>query len=572
MSGFHRLPGSAPARFGSAIERGEPVGFRFDGRLLPALYGDTLASALLANGRAGFGRGPLLGRVRGLTALGLDEPFAWAIPEDGSDPMRADDIAAVEGGLATAVPTGAAPSRLLFARAAADGPVAGAFAPGKRLLARLRRHAALPPVAPASLPPSVEAAEESCDVLVVGAGLAGLAAAVTAQRAGLVVRVVEATARVGGLADLYDGAIDGLAPEDWARQRAAELTGRDAAALCLRAEALAIEPDGTALVSQRGPGPRPGPSRLRAVRAGAVVLACGFRERPLPIAGADRPGVLLAGAARGLLRRYAVAPGDRVVVATTGDEGYRTAIDLAEAGVAVEMILDARAAPDSAMVDRAKAHGLPLSLSSLASRVVTADGSDRIVGVTACNVGGEGAAAGRRTLFADALVVSGGLAPRRELAEAAGLDEEQGLFVASCRVDLAAAVADGVAAGAAAARHLGREAEAESWDVRGASDAPDDAAGRAACLARLSDSADLADTTFIDAGADVTVGDLRAARRQGLSGPALRRWLGLGRGRDGGRAGSALVDEALGETVPPAPSPRLTLGALAARARLAENA
>ncbi|GLK75982.1 hypothetical protein GCM10008171_12360 [Methylopila jiangsuensis] len=572
MSGFHRLPGSAPARFGSAIDRGEPVGFRFDGRLLPALYGDTLASALLANGRAGFGRGPLLGRARGLTALGLDEPFAWAIPEDGSEPLRADDIAAVEGGSATAVPSGAAPSRL-FARAAADGPVAGAFPPGRRLLARLRRHAALPPAIAASLPPLVEAAEESCDALVVGAGLAGLAAAVTAQRSGLVVRVVEATGRVGGLADLYDGAIDGLAPQDWALQRAGELSGRDAAALALRAEALAIEPDGTALVSQRGAGPRPGPAKLRAIRAGAIILACGFHERPLLIAGADRPGVLLAGAARGLLRRYAVAPGDRVVVATTGDEGYRTAIDLAEAGVTVEMILDARAAPDSALVDRAKAHGLPLSLSSLATGVATADGSDRIVGVTACNVGGEGAAAGRRTLFADALVASDGLAPRRELADAAGLDEAQGLFVASRQADLASAVRDGVAAGAAAARHLGREAEAESWDVQGLPDAPEDAAARAAPRARLGESGDPADAAVIDAGADVTFGDLRQARLMGLSGPALRRWLGLGRGRDGGLAGSALADDVLGEAAPPsAPSPRLTLGALAARARLVENA
>ncbi|MFD1333898.1 hypothetical protein ACFQ4O_17975, partial [Methylopila musalis] len=257
------------------------------------------------------------------------------------------------------------------------------------------------------------------------------------------------------------------------------------------------------------------------IRAGAVVLACGFRERPLPITGADRPGALLDGAARGLLRRHAIAPGDRVVVATTNDEGYRTAIDFAEAGVTVEMILDARAAPDNAVVDRAKAHGLPLSLSSVASGVVTADGSDRIVGVKACNVGGEGVAAGHRTLFADALVVSGGLAPRRELGDALGADETQGLFHASRSPDLASAVADGVAAGLAAARHLGRDVEAEAPAVHASPDAPDDDDARAAYVARLVGDADAGGAAVIDIGADVTFEDVRRAREQGLSGPAL---------------------------------------------------
>lgn len=558
MSGPYRLPETAPARFGAKIDRTEPIGFRLDGRPRAGLYGDTLASALVANGRTTFGRSPLQGRPRGLMALGFDDAVAWAAVDDGRDLLPAGELLLSEGATFRTSPAlTAAPPHAFGTPRAALGPESRLPGLARRLFDRVSRQAALP-IPPARRPsPPVAARFESCDVLVIGAGLAGLAAAAAARSAGLHVRVAEAGLNPGGLADLYDGTIDGQPVARWVAHAAGALASAEA--LWLGTRAVRVGRWGAVDLLERAQGRR----RLLRVAAQLVVVATGWRERALPFADNDRPGVLLATTARALLRRHAVAPGRRVVVATTCDEGYRAAIDLKEAGVELEMILDARDDPQGPGVDAAKAIGAPMSFASVVTGVETDKSGERLTAVRAANRDGDGASAAPRMLFADALVVSGGLVARAELGEA-----DDRVIVVSTGFNAGDALAGGAAAGAEAARRL----EAGLTSPAPTASIPSDEGGDVDLyLARLDPEATR--TTFVDFGADVTVADMAEAAAMGVGGPeALARWLGLGRGLDGG-ASAGLAQAALARILGAAPSsagqvhgPRWTLAALAAAA------
>ncbi|HVI28190.1 FAD-dependent oxidoreductase [Hansschlegelia sp.] len=558
MSGPRRLA-APPAGFGVDLDGAEPASFRFGGRNYTGCYGDTLASGLLAAGVSVWSASPRLGRPRGLMGLAIDDAALLALGGDSGawSAAAADEIVLREAMSARrAAPAGADAATLTGGRALLPA--------ARRLLETLRRSLPLPAprlAPPRPLPP---ARRDACDVVVIGAGLAGLAAAAAARAAGLDVRVVEASRRAGGVADLFGGRIEGLSLKAWADAQAAALGDL----LVANATAIAIGADGAVTVIERTDASRPSEVALRVISAGAVVLATGSRERPLIFADNDRPGVLLSCAARALLRRQAIAPGERVVVATTSDDGYRTAVDLKQAGVTVELVLDARENPQGAAVDLAKAQGLPLSLFSVVTGVDHDPARGGLVGVRAQNRFGEGVSAGARTLAADALIVSGGFTPRDELARRCGLGEAQGVFVAA-GPDAARAVAEGWAAGTAAASRLGAEVNTAAPEVSATSDEPDD--GVAGYLERLDPA--FADAAFVDIGADVTAADVFAAAEAGALGPeALARRLGLGGGLDGGRLSADLparLFATIGAGRPPAPSPgRPTLGLLAARAGL----
>lgn len=570
MTGPFRLPATAPARFGSWIDRSEPVGFRLGGRVRSGLYGDTLASALMAAGVVKLGSSPLLGRPRGLMALGLEDLAPMAIEGDQGawSLLSGSEIALREGLRARGPRLGVETALRRFAPPAA--PDRRALPAAQQVLERLRRALPLPgPRLPAVEPPPY-ARRLTCGALVIGAGLAGLAAASALRVAGVDVRVADASARAGGAADLYEGRVAGKRLAEWATTEAEALRDRDA--LMLGATAISIEPDGSVTLVERDDPQSPGRATLTVVTAGAVVVATGFRERPLVFAGNDRPGVLLATTARALLRRHAVAPGARVIVATTGDEGYRTAIDLKEAGVTIEKVLDVRDDPQGPAVDMAKALGVPVSLSSLVLGVDYDERKDQITGVRSRNRFGEGATTGARLFEADALIVSGGLAPRDELLRASGLSAEHGVHAAFQGPNAVDTVAGGWAAGLAAAAQLGGEAAGAAPQV----EASEDEAGElfAPQPAQFRDVG--AASAFVDFGADVTLADIaRAAERRGPAPASVARRLGLGLGPDGGRLGGDLASVAFASLTGAslrAPSPgRPTLSALAARARLRDG-
>jgi sarcosine oxidase subunit alpha len=273
MSG-RRLP-----RGGSRIDRAGGVSFRFDGRDLEAFEGDTLASALLANGVVGGFRSPILGRPRGIVSAGSEEPNAFvAVLEPWTDVIVPATLVPVADGLV-------AESRAGVGRLVES--------PDRRELRRRHRHV---------------------ETLVVGGGIAGRAAAAEAAGRGDRVLLVD------------EGAAIDEAP-----------TGDDVTVLP-NATALGVYDAGYVVIQERTPDLE----RVWHVRARNVVLATGALERPIAFAGNDLPGVMLAGSAAAYVERFGVAAGDRAAVFATNDWGLGVSEVLTTAGVDVVRTIDAR--------------------------------------------------------------------------------------------------------------------------------------------------------------------------------------------------------------------------------------
>ena len=264
---------------GSWIDRSTPLSVRFDGRDLEAFEGDTLASALLANGVAGGFRSPILGRPRGIVSAGSEEPNAFvAVLEPWTDVIVPATLVPVVDGLV-----------------AESRPGVGRLAEGSPNGTARRRH-------------------HHVESLVVGGGIAGRAAAAEAAGRGHRVLLVDERA-----------AIDD-AP-----------SGEDVTVLP-NATALGVYDAGYAIIHERTPDLE----RVWHVRARNVVLATGAHERPMAFAGNDLPGVMLAGSVAAYVERFGVAPGVRAAVFATNDWGLDVAEVLSSAGVEVVRTIDAR--------------------------------------------------------------------------------------------------------------------------------------------------------------------------------------------------------------------------------------
>ena len=278
---------------GSVVDRSVPLRFRFDGRAYEGFAGDTLASALMANGVDVVCASPILGRPRGVFAGGVEEPSAFVeVSAPWIDPIVA----------ATAVD-------LVDGLVAAGRPGVGRLPPdGEGATGAEHRHVHV-------------------ETLVVGGGVAGLRAAREASLTGERVMLVDERHWLGGTASSTE-TIDGTPALDWVTSVASELRVAPETSVLLRATAAGVYDMGYVVVHERS---RP-LERVWHVRAGRVILATGAHERPIAFADNDRPGVMLSGAARLYVERFGVAPGERAVVFTTNHAGYDAAFDLAEAG------------------------------------------------------------------------------------------------------------------------------------------------------------------------------------------------------------------------------------------------
>jgi methylglutamate dehydrogenase subunit C len=581
--------------FGGRIDRARPLAITFDGRSLSGFAGDTLAAALLANDVFLVGRSFKYHRRRGIYGAGVEEPNALVTLGDGGRrepnmpativelreglvaesqnrwPSLGFDLQSVNSLAAPLLPAG-------FYYKTFMGPTRGAWKLYERWI---RRAAGLGRAGEAADPDRYETRHAFCDIAVVGAGPAGLAAALGAARAGARVALIEQDFLPGG--QLLATA-RGEAEDAWLAEVTAEIGALPNLRVLTRTTAFGLYDGGMlGLVERRdheAPRPAEGLARqsLVLLRCRAVVFATGAIERPLLFPNNDRPGIMLASAARIYLHRFALKLGDRVVVATDDDGAYAAAIDLAKAGATVRLA-DLRPTAPALLAKAAAAAGVE---PRAGATLLDVRGGSRVRSVEIAWSEGR-----RERLACDLLCVSGGWSPvvhltthlgRRpqycpEIAAFVAPDLPSGQFAAGALTgsfDTPAAIAEGSRAGVAAAGYCGFTPSTKAIPVF---------AGTAPVSARAAVpiSSPERGKAFVDLQNDVTVADIRLAHREGYGRPEhLKRYTTLGMGTDQGKTSNpsalallAALDRvplrAVGTTTFRPPYTPVAIGALAGR-------
>ncbi|MEY2242353.1 sarcosine oxidase subunit delta family protein [Streptomyces sp. BF23-18] len=500
------------------IHRDTPLTFTFDGTEYQGFRGDTLASALLANGVIEAGTSIKLGRPRGIFSAGVEEPNAVVqIKAPFPEPMLPATTVELYDGLVASSLSG-------------QGRLAGEPDPAR-----------------------YDAVHAHCDLLIVGAGPAGLAAAAAAVRSGARVILADDQPEPGGR---LLGTAEHL---DWVADVTGQLDDAPEVRILRRTTVFGYYDDNHLLAVERrtnhlGADAPEHVSRERVwrIRARRVVLATGAHERSLAFADNDRPGVMLAASARTYVNRHGVLPGRRAVVLTTNDSAYDAALDLTAAGVDIAAIVDTRPAPGE-WAERARQAGIEV----MAGHVVTGTKGD--TRLTAVTVAPYGESEGQREFTADLLLVSGGWNPVAHLFSQSGgklrYDEALGFFVpdtcrqavevagsASGALDPAEVLAQGAAAGARAIEAEGYTSQSPHlpavavrprqtpamhvYAVPGAPDSP----------------------RFVDLQRDVAVDDLARAAGAGLrSVEHTKRYTTAGTANDQGKTSGLLAGGVVAE-------------------------
>lgn len=518
MSGWRLAQG------GSLIDRSSPIAFRWGRRECTGLSGDTLASALIANGIGLVGRSFKYHRPRGLLGAGLEEPntiVQWGEGGRSTPNLKATTIELYEGLIASAVNAFPSPERDLLA-------INGWF---KRFIPAafyyktftwpdwhwfepvIRRAAGLGRVHAGPDPDHYAHAVREADCLVIGGGLAGLEAAARLTAEGRHVLLVEADPQWGG-------AIHG---PDCANVRAranrlvAALGADPRVELMPRTTVLALQDHGFVTMLERltdhlPPAARSGPRQcLWTLRPRQIVIATGAHERPLVFAGNDVPGVMLASAAAILLERHAVAPGRRLVLAANNDRAWDSALAFAAAGVEIAAILEARPEADPARVRAARDHGIEVQFGMVPWKV---HGRQRVCAIAVGQLSPDGSARPTGEVLAcDAVLMSGGFSPAVQLHGQAG---------GALRWD-------------ARAQAFVPEVHATGWQITGA--AAGEGLGAAEPVWHVAaDPLRPSGDAFVDFQNDVTAADIALAQREAFQAVEhLKRYTTLGMASDQGK-------------------------------------
>ncbi len=568
---------------GGRIDRDKPCRFTFDGVTYQGFAGDTLASALLANGVHLVARSFKYHRPRGILAAGSEEPNALVtVTRDAARvtpnlratqvelydgliaesqnrwPSLTRDFGRINDKLSAFVPAGFYYKTFMWPRKA-----------WKALYEPVIRRAAGLGRAPLQADPDRYAQRYAhCDVLIVGAGPAGLAAALAAADSGARIMLCDETSEFGGSLLAETGvSIDGLPAAAWARHAIATLASNPRVTLLPRTTAFGYFPHNFVglqerLIDHLAMLPKHQPrERLWQVRARAVVLAAGAIERPLVFPGNDRPGILLAGAALTYLNRYGVCVGTRAVLVTSGDAAYQAALDLHAAGVTIAAIADLRSDAAGSLPEAARRLGIEVLT---ASTVLGTTGDLRVSGLELGRVQ-DGRVQSTHSIACDVVMMSGGYTPSVHLfsqsrgklewserlqAFVPGAPAECERSAGACRgvYGLAEVLADGAAAGAASApepNHSPRRFEVSAptrtgqpWlGVLPQADPPS------------------TDKAFVDWQHDVTIRDLGLATREGFQSiEHVKRYTTTGMATDQGKTSNlnalAIVAKSLDVPIP----------------------
>ncbi|PRY95733.1 sarcosine oxidase subunit alpha [Hasllibacter halocynthiae] len=574
----HRIAGKG--RF----DHGGPVRFTFDGKRYEGRRGDTIASALLAHGVHLMGRSFKYHRPRGPVCAGTEEPNALVETSRGKgrfEPNTRATAQELREGLE--VRSQNRIGSLAFDLQAVNDLVHPLFSAGfyyktfmwprsfwDRVYEPVIRRAAGLGRAPDAPDPDRYAHRNlHTELLVIGAGPAGLAAALAAARAGAEVTLVDEHAEMGGaLLSDPDVVIDGKPAWDWLAAALAELDRLGVRRLT-RTTAIGYYHQNFVGLCQKltdhlDEPPEGAPrERMWHVRAVRVILAQGALEKPLVFDGNDRPGVMLAGAAQTYLNRYGVLVGDTPAIVTSHDSAYHAAFDLADAGAKVAAIVDVRAAPGEGVLVEARRRGIEV----LTSHTVTGtNGRLRVKSLRVAPVSG-GRVGAARTIACDCVLMCGGWTPSLHLfSHTKGTlkwDEALDAFLPDrsaeeCHIAGAgrglwgygAALADGAEIGVTAARALGLDAEAAAPVVER------DRTGTGETFKELPTDGDAGrKRAFVDFQNDVTAKDIRLAVKEGMrSIEHVKRYTTNGMATDQGKMsnvnGLMIASDAVGKAPP----------------------
>lgn len=557
---------------GGHLDRTSPLAFQFDGRTMTGYAGDTLASALLANGQILFGRSFKYHRPRGLLTAGPEEPNALVemrVDARREPNTKATTVELYEGLVAAS--QNRWPSlrfdfqsvNSLFSPFLAAGFYYKTFMWPAAFWEKvyeplIRRSAGLGRAAPSADPDYYEQAFAFCEILVIGSGPSGLAAALAAGRSGARVILCEEDFRFGGRLLAECGEIGELTFSDWVERTVAELSAMPNVRLMRRTSVFgaydgktfgAIEHVADHLPLPKSHQPR---QRLWRIVTRQTVLAAGAIERGIVFAGNDRPGIMMASAMRAYASRFALVPSGPVVIFTNNDEGWRTAAHLRDLGAEIEAIVDTRA-------------DISMKIAQLATGVHTILG-----GKIVATYGGHGlkaidvqSPAGTQRIVAGALAMSGGWNPNLGLSCHLGgspkWDQTNVAFVPSTLPNgmsvagaangtpgLNGCLSQGYAAGRAAAGNLKFKTPAvEAFPVE------DQVYSISPCF-HVTGSRQ---KSFVDFQNDVTIEDVKQSVREGFrSVEHLKRYTTLGMATDQGKTsnvnGLAILATLTGQQIP----------------------